>query len=543
MEKNVCIGNAVSKVKRFLSLSLVIIMLLGMCVTNVYAVSSYTINGKTIRYDDFSSSPGECWAYANNVYRKIWGTSFSSDFSDSNNMLRNLDDSQLKLTPTNLKNYVSRAALGSSLRICNSVNLHSHDGYISGQPGHNQIIVQKDANGFTVIQGGLSSSPYCNQQYYTWSSYCSTGWLGGTYGYIKYIKWPGAPAYNGNSSSSKPTLSNCNMPETITVGQTYSVHGTVSSSGGLTNVTAAVYDVNGNMKTGKSVNPGSTSYNVKDLDNYVYFNHLSPGVYTYKVSATNSAGTTSESKVFIVLAKSDTIKPGNYKIRPKTASGIYLGAANHSPDSGENICLTSQEYSNYQTFAISSAGGGYYTIKNRGSGKYLDVNGASSSSGANVQLWTKNSSNAQLWQILPTGAGYCFVPKCAINNCMDVSGGSLKSGTNIQAYTANLTAAQRFSLVKFSSAVGTKYTNLTVGKNRTATITASYQTSGSATVKFVCNYTKANISVSQGKWNNHAKQITVKGKKAGNTTLKIKLVNSKTNKVLATKSITVTVTG
>ena len=108
--------------------------------------------------------------------------------------MRNLSDGELTLTVNHLKSYVSNASLGSCLRICNSEYLHGSDGW-----GHSQIIVQKDMNGFAVLEGGLSASPYCREKYYTWSEYCNTGWLGGTYQYIKYIKWPGAPAYSQNT--------------------------------------------------------------------------------------------------------------------------------------------------------------------------------------------------------------------------------------------------------------------------------------------------------------------------------------------------------
>ena len=158
--------------------------------------TTYVINGKSIRYSDFTSSPSECWAYAQKVYRYIWGMEFSSDFSSTDNLLHNLSDSELTLTAEHLKAYVSAAELGSCLRICNAEYLHGSDGW-----GHTQIIVQKDANGFTVIQGGLSNYPYCNEAYYTWSGYVSTSWLGGKYSYIKYIKWPGSHTYSPGGSN------------------------------------------------------------------------------------------------------------------------------------------------------------------------------------------------------------------------------------------------------------------------------------------------------------------------------------------------------
>ena len=64
----------------------------------VFASNSYTINGVTIHWDDFSSSPDECWAYANAVYKKIWGYNFNNSFSDTDNSLRDLADSELTAT-------------------------------------------------------------------------------------------------------------------------------------------------------------------------------------------------------------------------------------------------------------------------------------------------------------------------------------------------------------------------------------------------------------------------------------------------------------
>ena len=176
--------------KRVLSLLLVMLMVMSLVPISALAATTYYINGVSVRYDDFSSSPNECWVYANNIYNKIWGHNFTNSFSDGENSLRNLSDSELTLTAAHLKAYVSNAAIGSCLRICNGEYLHGSDGW-----GHSQIIVQKDDSGFTVFEGGLSNYPYCREKYYTWNEYVNTGWLGGTYSYIKYVKWPGAGSY------------------------------------------------------------------------------------------------------------------------------------------------------------------------------------------------------------------------------------------------------------------------------------------------------------------------------------------------------------
>ncbi len=147
--------------------------------------NAYTINGVTVRYDDFPSTSGRCWTYAKLMYEAIWGCSFNSDFQDETNLLRDRQDDELTLTPEHLKEYVTMAPLGSTLRICNRDYLHGNDGW-----GHSQIIVQKDEEGFTVLEGGMAASPYCREHYYTWKEFTNPNHWPGTYGYIKYIKCP-----------------------------------------------------------------------------------------------------------------------------------------------------------------------------------------------------------------------------------------------------------------------------------------------------------------------------------------------------------------
>ncbi len=153
----------------------------------------YEINGVLVRNSDFPSAHYECWTYANQMYAKIWGHNFLNLFNDSENMLRNLPDEELTLTPEHLKAYVSAAPAGSVLRICDTQYLHADDGW-----GHSQIIISHDEYGFTVFEGGLKLYPHRREAYYTWDAYCYSGWPG-KYEYIKYIKWPGASAYTPGS--------------------------------------------------------------------------------------------------------------------------------------------------------------------------------------------------------------------------------------------------------------------------------------------------------------------------------------------------------
>ena len=146
----------------------------------------YVINGVMVRNSDFPSEHYECWTYANNVYAKIWGHNFLNLFNGTENMLRNLPDEDLTLTPEHLKAYVSAAPAGSVLRVCDAQYLHADDGW-----GHSQVIITHDENGFTVFEGGLALWPHRREAYYTWTGFCYSGWPG-KYHYIKYIKWPGA---------------------------------------------------------------------------------------------------------------------------------------------------------------------------------------------------------------------------------------------------------------------------------------------------------------------------------------------------------------
>lgn len=177
--------------KRLITIFLAVCLVAAALPVTASAATEYCINGVTVRYDDYSSRPNNCRAYAERMYEKIWGDDFSSNFYSSDNFLRNLDNEQLTLTEEHLKEYVTHAALGSTIRVSSATFLHRNDGNL----GHSQIIVQKDENGFTVLEGGLKDYPYHAENYYTWSEFVNAHWLGGKYDYIKYIKWPGAPAY------------------------------------------------------------------------------------------------------------------------------------------------------------------------------------------------------------------------------------------------------------------------------------------------------------------------------------------------------------
>ena len=313
--------------KRVLSLLLVLLMVMTLVPISALAATTYYINGVVVRYDDFSSSPNECWVYANNIYNKIWGHNFTNSFSDSENSLRNLSDSELTLTAEHLKAYISNAAIGSCLRICNSEYLHGSDGW-----GHSQIIVQKDDNGFTVLEGGLSNYPYCREKYYTWNEYVNTGWLGGTYSYIKYVKWPGAPAIN--VSEPEAVLSNFSFQNLLKRGSTPNSSGTITANRPLNWVWIGVDTEDNQSVISAEANPFTYSFDISSLTTTMQFSKLPIGEYVFKIHAVVDGkyfGLCEQSLCVVesgeVLAK-DVSFPSNITVGEKvTLSGQVLSSA------------------------------------------------------------------------------------------------------------------------------------------------------------------------------------------------------------------------
>ncbi len=187
--------------KTFKSVFMTAVLATSMLFTSAYsafaATNTYKINNVSVSYTS-SSEKHNCWEYANQIYNKIWGKKiwFSNNRNTSDNMLRNIKDKpSLTLTESNLKKYVSVAALGSVIRTTNDACLFANSDNI----GHSQIIVKKDANGFTVFESNIGNG-YSREQYYTWKGYIQK-WYNNNHKYIKYIKWPGAQPYSTPSVS------------------------------------------------------------------------------------------------------------------------------------------------------------------------------------------------------------------------------------------------------------------------------------------------------------------------------------------------------
>lgn len=98
--------------------------------------------------------------------------------------------------------------------------------------------------------------------------------------------------FNVTEKATYPSISGYNVPpKSLKAGRAFSIKGVLSSTTKITSVTAGVYtsEYGGVMKTGKTVRPNTTTYNLKKIDPYVYFNRLPRGSYWYRVNVTNGA--------------------------------------------------------------------------------------------------------------------------------------------------------------------------------------------------------------------------------------------------------------
>lgn len=160
----------------------------------VQGAGSYTANGVTLPlkgYGNGAPSYGKanCRAFAGMVYKKIWGTTFTSYRGTNDDMLRNVPTGSARaITVENVKKFISAAALGATIRI--TTDIRGNDVY--GTNLHSQILIQKDDKGFTIYD---SIDSQIRVKYYTWEAYVASY---GKYKYFKYIKWPDAPAYDSN---------------------------------------------------------------------------------------------------------------------------------------------------------------------------------------------------------------------------------------------------------------------------------------------------------------------------------------------------------
>ena len=143
-----------------------------------------------------------------------------------------------------------------------------------------------------------------------------------------YIYGYGHPAYSGDTAptgASEITVStDATYPTSLTVGQSFSLKGTVSSKYKLTKVRVGIYNANGTLNgiSAESA-PNATSFSISSVDASVKFGSLSAGMYTYCIEAcdTNDAYEILLMQPFSVGSASGSTVTFTYKV---TASSLNL---------------------------------------------------------------------------------------------------------------------------------------------------------------------------------------------------------------------------
>ena len=109
-----------------------------------------------------------------------------------------------------------------------------------------------------------------------------------------YIYGYGRPAYSGSSDvpagESTLTVSGATYPSSLTVGQSFGIHGTVTSNYNIVWVRSAVYNSSGTLTISSYKTPGSKSFSITEINPYVKFGSLSAGRYVYCIEATDASG-------------------------------------------------------------------------------------------------------------------------------------------------------------------------------------------------------------------------------------------------------------
>ncbi|MBP3633834.1 MAG: peptidoglycan-binding protein [Oscillospiraceae bacterium] len=182
--------------------------------------------------------------------------------------------------------------------------------------------------------------------------------------------------YKSGTSKAASTLSIGSgryKPGSLSLGSSYSISGTVKSNYKLTAVTVGVYDANGNQTAQvRTAYPGSTSYDIHKVDNYIKFGALAAGSYTFRVIATDASGTTKTLVKNSFTVKAPFSNNTSVSAFQKTALANWVKPVKAAILS---VPGTGRAFGAYRTSSRSHAGIDYYVSGGSGTPVYAMQSG------------------------------------------------------------------------------------------------------------------------------------------------------------------------
>ncbi len=146
------------------------------------------------------------------------------------------------------------------------------------------------------------------------------------------------------SAVSDIKLTDETYPTEMIEGNTFSVYGIVTSSNRILEVTIAVYDEAGKAEISYTGKPGTTEYDIHNIDYLMTFSKLEPGKYTYKIVASDTA----TSDVVLLEKKFEVVSKSKYQT-------LKITGANYPTDitEGNTFSITGTVTSDYTITAVT----------------------------------------------------------------------------------------------------------------------------------------------------------------------------------------------
>ena len=253
-------------------------------------------------------------------------------------------------------------------------------------------------------------------------------------------------------------IQGASLPDRIlSLGSSFDILGTVSSTRSITYITVGVYDRSGSKKMEKTVTPGSSSYSIgaSAVNSALKFGTLSSGDYLYKVTASSGSETVTLVEHEFSVRKPASVTNGTYYILCSSNQGMAVQSA--GTQTGSGLVLAAKAGSSAQKFTFTGLGSGKYKITSLYSGKVLEAAQADNANVSAVVQTAAGSSTSQQWRLWQNSDGSYLLQNAADGTVMEAAGGKIAAGTGLQQELCTGGSHQKFTLAAAGGADTEKF--------------------------------------------------------------------------------------